>query len=154
MVIPRGRIELTYGADLIRRITRDTDIPVALEDDLDVFDVKRVRATKLRHFAGSSRDVVDEFVDKLEDGLVEGVDVSCDEAGIELRGKPLDGQGGGGELRLAAMERGILYGQEGDELRLAAMEERGILDGQEGYWMDKHAMGMKQLRRKMDSDRP
>lgn len=83
VVIPRGRIELTYGADLIRRVTRDTDIPVALEDDLDVFDVKRVRAAKLRHFAGGGRDVVDEFVDKLEDGLVEGIDVSCDGAGIE-----------------------------------------------------------------------
>lgn len=63
-MIPRSRIEFPDRADLVSSIPGNTDVPVALEDDLDVFNVKCVRTTELGHFAGSCGDVVDEFVDK------------------------------------------------------------------------------------------
>lgn len=70
LVVPRGWVELADGADLVGSVSRNTDVPITLKDDLYVFDVESVGATELGHLAGSSGDVVDEFVDKLKDRLL------------------------------------------------------------------------------------
>ena len=69
VVILRGRVEFADSADIVGGVARNTDVPVALEDDLDVADVERVGAAKLGHLAGGGRDGVNKLIDELEDGL-------------------------------------------------------------------------------------
>lgn len=69
LVVARSWVELADGADLVGSVSGNTDVPITLEDDLDVFDIESVGAAELGHLAGGSGDVVDEFVDKLKDRL-------------------------------------------------------------------------------------
>lgn len=68
-MISRGRVELADGTDLVGGVPGNADVPVTLEDDLDVFDVEGVGAAELGHLAGSRGDVVDEFVNEFENRL-------------------------------------------------------------------------------------
>lgn len=68
-MVSGGRVELSDGANVVGGVAGDADVPVALEDDLDVLDVENVGAAQLGHLAGGGGDVVDELVDELEDGL-------------------------------------------------------------------------------------
>ena len=65
VVVARRRVELPHRTDLVGRVAGDADIPVPLQDDLDVLDVERIRASELSHLAGSGSNVVDEFIDEL-----------------------------------------------------------------------------------------
>lgn len=64
------RLKLANGTDLIRRIARDTDIVVALEDELDVADLEGLGAAGFGALAGCCDDLVDELVGDGEDGLI------------------------------------------------------------------------------------
>jgi len=61
---------LADGSDVVGRISRDLDVPVAFENRLDVLDIERVRATKLGHPAGGRSDRIDKIVDEFQDRLV------------------------------------------------------------------------------------
>ena len=65
----RARLHLAYGPDLVRCVTRDADIIVALEHELDVADLEGGRVAQLGQLAGRGDDVVGELVGECEDGL-------------------------------------------------------------------------------------
>lgn len=66
------RHNLAHSPHLIRRISRNTNVVVALENDLDIADVELWRVAELAKLARVADDVVDEVVSELEDGLQSG----------------------------------------------------------------------------------
>lgn len=64
------RLKLADCTDLIRRIARDTDIVIALKDELDVADLEGLGAAGFGALAGCGDDLVDELIGDREDGLV------------------------------------------------------------------------------------
>ena len=63
------RHNLPHSPHLIRRVSWNTDIVVALENDLDIANVELGRVAQLAKLARVADDVVDEVVGELEDGL-------------------------------------------------------------------------------------
>ena len=53
---------LSYRSHLISRETRNSDVVLSFENDLDVFCLETRCASKLREPAGSNKDVVYEVV--------------------------------------------------------------------------------------------
>lgn len=64
----RGK-ELAHGANLVGRVAGDADVVVALEDQLDVADLKGLGAASFGALAGGGDDLIDEFVGDGEDAL-------------------------------------------------------------------------------------
>ena len=67
---PLRRLELANSADLVRGVARDTDVVVALEDELDVADLEGLGAAGFGALAGGGDDLVDELVGDGEDSLM------------------------------------------------------------------------------------
>lgn len=67
-----GRLDLLNGAELVGGVARDADVVVALEDELDVADVKGVRTADFRELASGDSDLVDEVVGDFKEGLGRG----------------------------------------------------------------------------------
>ena len=67
------RHNLPHRPHLIRRISWNTDIVVALKYNLDIADVELGRVAQLAKLARVADDVVDEVVGELEDRLREWV---------------------------------------------------------------------------------
>ena len=67
VVVALRRIELPHRPDVVGRVAGNADVPVPLQDDLDVLDIERVRTSELSHLAGGGGNGVDEFVDELQD---------------------------------------------------------------------------------------
>jgi hypothetical protein len=65
----RSGNNLPDGTHLIRGVTRDTDVVVALEHVLDVADVELGRVAQLGELACTADNVVDKIVGKLENSL-------------------------------------------------------------------------------------
>jgi hypothetical protein len=55
-------LELPDSTNLIAGITWNTDVVVALQDKLDITDLKSFRATSLGAFASSRDDLVDKLI--------------------------------------------------------------------------------------------
>jgi hypothetical protein len=68
--VPSGsRNQLPYGADLIRGVSWDADVVVALEDQLDIADVELGRLAEFGKLASVGENGIDEVVSKLKDCL-------------------------------------------------------------------------------------
>lgn len=70
LVHPSGRgHNLPHRAHLVRRITGDTDVVAALENVLDVANIKLRTIAELGQFAGIGDDVINKVVCELKDRL-------------------------------------------------------------------------------------
>lgn len=69
VVILRRRVKFANSSNFVRRETRDTDVPIAFKNDLDILDVERIGAAELGHLASSGNNSINEFIDDLKHRL-------------------------------------------------------------------------------------
>jgi hypothetical protein len=61
--------DLAHGTHFVGSVARNADVVVALEDELEIADVKLGRLAQLAELARAADDVVDKVVSELEDRL-------------------------------------------------------------------------------------
>lgn len=70
LLLPRDRSALSaHRADLIAAETRDADVVLAFEDELDVSDFEAGGAAELGELAGAGNEVVDKVIGGIEEDL-------------------------------------------------------------------------------------
>lgn len=64
-----GGLNLSHCSELIGRVARDTNVVIALQNDLDVTNFESGGLAEFGKFAGGDDDVVNKFVGNVEENL-------------------------------------------------------------------------------------
>ena len=62
-------LDSLYGAEFVRRISRNANVVVAFENNLNVAKVESITVTNFGKLAGGGDDVIDEFIGDFEKSL-------------------------------------------------------------------------------------